>query len=142
MALDVEDTVGRGEDKVPSSLGNNRRNVPCPSQRTEDIHRSMRRTYSVQSHRRLLNFATAGLFLRQSPILETSAHLNRGFDDLCRFQAWQLQRLPIITKLSARCTTWASACNSPNVNMIDSAIALTTCPALQMQPFVTCYEDD
>jgi hypothetical protein len=53
---------------------------------------------NLQSHRRLLNFATAGLFLRQSPILETSAHLKRGFDDLCRFQAWQLQRLPIIDK--------------------------------------------
>ena len=34
MALDVEDTMGRGEDKVPSSLGNNRRSVPCPSQTT------------------------------------------------------------------------------------------------------------
>src|SRR3979411_1211689 len=31
MALDVEDTMGRGEDKAPSSLGNNRRSVPCPS---------------------------------------------------------------------------------------------------------------
>jgi hypothetical protein len=54
--------------------------------------------HSVQCHRRLLNFATAGLFLWQSPILETSAHLKRGFDDLCRFQAWQLQRLPMIDK--------------------------------------------
>jgi hypothetical protein len=27
MALDVEDTMGRGEDKAPSSLGNNRRSV-------------------------------------------------------------------------------------------------------------------
>jgi hypothetical protein len=34
MALDVEDTMGSGEDKAPSSLGNNRRNVPCPSQTT------------------------------------------------------------------------------------------------------------
>src|ERR1019366_6061667 len=33
MALDVEDTMGRGEDRVPSSLGNNRRSVPCPSLR-------------------------------------------------------------------------------------------------------------
>jgi hypothetical protein len=33
MTLDVEDTMGRGEDKTPSSLGNNRRSVPCPSPR-------------------------------------------------------------------------------------------------------------
>jgi hypothetical protein len=39
MPLDVEDTMGRGEDKAPSSLGNNRRSVPCPSQAAANTER-------------------------------------------------------------------------------------------------------